>query len=203
MDKIKSQILELFLSNVDLKFSEIEKQTKIRSNHLTYHLKELVKRGILKKEKEFYSLSESSESQIPYLSDKKSPLTVILILIGNSKQAFLHNRQKRPFKNYLSLPGGRLLAGESIKQATSRIMKDKFGINSKLKKINSVSLEHVKKDKKIIHSFLLILVSAETKEKILLTDITEHRSKIIKSDYELISKSANQEVRIETLLSKD
>jgi ADP-ribose pyrophosphatase YjhB (NUDIX family) len=125
---------------------------------------------------------------------------VILIHIGDKNKAFLYRRQKRPFKDYLSLPGGRLLIKESIKQAAERIMKEKFNIRVKFKKIKSVSLEQVRKLNKIIHTFLLILVSAETKEKVELIDVNKNKKNIISSDYNLIINS-NSEIKINSLTS--
>lgn len=199
-----NEVLDVFLFNNKLRFSEIEKILKIRSNKLAYYLRDLVDRGILRKEGEFYRLSESSEFLIPYLSEKRSPLPVILICIGNSKRCFLYSRGKRPFKDKLSLPGGRLIVNESISNATKRIMKEKFGIDAKLEKINSISLEHVKKSGKIVHSFLLIFVLAKTKRKIALVDVEKNRSKIIASDYKLIKNcSKGKEVELKTIYSRD
>ena len=198
---MENKILDLFLYHNKLKFNEIEKLLKTRSNKLAYHLKQLIKKRILIKKQENYSLSETTEYLIPYISNKKAALPVILIHIGNQNKAFLYKRQKRPFKDYLSLPGGRLLIKESIKQAAKRIMKEKFNINTNFKKINSISLEHVKKSNKIMHSFLLILVSAETKDKIKLTNINKNKSKIILSDYKLM-KNKDDNIKINTIYSK-
>ncbi len=198
---MEKDILELFLTKSKLKFNEIEKALKTRSNKLDYHLKKLIKKGILEKEKEAYKLTDSSEYLIPYISKKNSILPVLLILIGDQKEAFLYERQKRPYKNLLSMPGGRLLLGENISDAVIRIMKDKHGINAKMKKINSISLEHVYKNKKIIHSFLLILITAKTKDKINLTDIIKNKSKIIQSDYKLLMGDYSKNTKVKTIRS--
>ncbi len=163
---MENKILSLFSYNHKMKFNEIEKEIKIRSNQLAYHLKNLIKKEIITKEAEEYKLADNFEHLIPYLSDKNSVLPIILIAIKNKKNIFLIERDKRPFKGKLGLPGGRILLGENISKATERIMKEKFKINCKLEKTNSVSLEHVKKNDKVIHSFLLILVTAKTKDKI-------------------------------------
>ncbi len=199
MENTENKILDLFLYNNKLRFNEIEKNLKIRSNKLSYHLKKLIKTGILTKKQDSYELSEPAEHLIPYLSSKKAVLPVILIYIGNKNKAFLYKRQKRPFKGFLSLPGGRLLIKESIADAAKRIMKEKFNTEIKFKKINSVSLEQVKKSDKTIHSFLLILVSAESKTP--LTEINKNKSKIIPSDYKLI-KNFDSEIIIKSLISK-
>jgi ADP-ribose pyrophosphatase YjhB (NUDIX family) len=197
---MEKQILNLFLNNNKLKFNEMEKLLKTRSNKLAYHLKQLTKKEVLTKKKESYFLSKTAENLIPYLSDKKAVLPVILIHVGNKNKTFLYKREKRPFKNYLSLPGGRLLIKESIKQATQRIMQEKFNILIDFKQINSVSLEHVKKQG-ITHSFLLIFVSAETKENINLINVNKNKSKMIPSDYKLIKNPKNN-IEIKTIYSK-
>ncbi len=198
LTNMENKILQLFLYNNKLKFNEIEKTLKTRSNKLSYHLKQLVKKGILTKNQDNYELSETAEHLIPYLSDKKAVLPVILIHIGDKNKAFLHKREKKPFKSLLSLPGGRLLINESIPDAAKRIMKEKFNTKINFKKIKSISLEHVKKPDKIIHSFLLILVSAQADLR--LTKINKNKSKIIPSDYKLI-KNSYSEVRIKNLFT--
>ncbi len=198
---MEKKIISTFLYNNKLKFNEIEKQTKIRSNKLTYHLNKLVKKGILLKEKDFYKLSETAESLIPYISEKNSILPIILIALEKNRKIFLIKRNKRPFKDKLALPGGRLLEKESINQAVKRIMK-KFNINAKMKKINSISLEHVEKNKRKLHSFILIFISAETKDKINYLDIEKNKSKIISSDYKLIKNDLKKEIKIRNLKTK-
>ena len=199
MQKIEKKILELFTLNYKLKFSQIEKQINIRSNKLSYYLKSLIKKGILIKENESYKLSEQSEYLIPYLSDKNSVLSIILIHIGNSKKCFLIKRNKRPFKDMLSLPGGRILLGESIKTSVKRLMEEKFEINAKIKKINSVSIEHLKKKNKILHTYLLVFTTAKTTDKIPLTNIEKNKKNIITSDYYLLKNDLNKKINIKTL----
>ncbi len=188
--------------NNKLKFNQIEKSLKIRSNKLDYHLKKLINKKIIEKNNNFYKLTETSECIIPYISNKNAVLPVILILIGSKEKYFLYKRKKRPYENLLSLPGGRMLLGEQIKDAVKRIMKEKHNINAKMNIMHSVSLEQVIKSNKIVHSFLLILVSAKTKNKIILTDINKNKSYIIPSDYKLIRNNSDKKIKIRTINSK-
>ena len=199
---MEENILKLFLNEHSLKFNEIEKLLKTRSNKLNYHLKKLVSKNILEKQNSIYKLSKTSEYLIPYLSDKKAVLPVILIQIGNSKNCFLYKREKRPYKNKLSLPGGRMILGEDIKNSVKRIMKEKYNIDAKLKKINSISIEHIKSNKKTIHTFLLILITAITKDKIKLTNISRNKLKIIPSDYKLIKNDSDKSTTVKKIISK-
>jgi ADP-ribose pyrophosphatase YjhB (NUDIX family) len=100
------------------------------------------------------------------------------------------------------LPGGRILLGESFETSTQRIMREKFSINAKFLKINSVSLEHVKKGKKIVHTFLLIFVSAKTNDKIEYTEIAKNKSRIISSDYKLLKEDLSKEIKLKNIFSK-
>ncbi len=200
---MEEEILSLFLFNKELRFSDMEKKLRVRSNKLAYHLKNLVKKEILDKSKDCYSLNENHESLIPYFSENKSPLPVLLIHLGNETQAFLYKREKRPYKDYLSLPGGRLLIGESIAEGAKRIMREKFSILIESPKIKSLSLEHVKKEDKTIHSFILILVQAKTKNKNLFVSVNSNKSKIIPSDYQLIKSKIQNSIQIKTIISKD
>jgi ADP-ribose pyrophosphatase YjhB (NUDIX family) len=195
-------ILKLFQYNEKLTFTDIKDALNIRSNKLAYHLKKLTKKDILKNEEGYYFLSETSEHLIPYISEKNSALPVILIHVGNSKEALLYRRNKRPYHGLLSMPGGRILIGESLNDAVKRILKRKFNLDSQLEKIHSVSLEHVKKSGKLVHSFLLIFVSAKTKEKIALTNLKKNKSKIISSDYHLLLTHLSKETKIRTINSK-
>jgi ADP-ribose pyrophosphatase YjhB (NUDIX family) len=199
---MEKEILSLFLTNKRLKFNEIEKLLKTRSNKLDYHLKKLISKKIIEKNNDFYRLTESSEYLIPYISEKNALLPAVLILIGNNKKAFLYKRTKRPYQGFLSLPGGRILLGESVKESVKRIMKEKHNLNATLEKINSVSIEHIKRNKKVINSFLLIFTTAKTKEKINLVNIEKFRKDIIKSDYNLIKKDYNKSIRIGVINSK-
>ena len=81
-------------------------------------------------------------------------------------------------------------------------MQEKFNIDCKLEKINSVSLEHVKKNGKTIHSFLLILVTGKTKNKIKFYDLEKNKSKIISSDYKLLKKDLNIKIKIKNIFTK-
>lgn len=199
---MKNKILKAFLYNDWLKFGEIQRITGIRSNKLAYHLNKLREKKLIVEKEKKYSLSSNFEYIIPYVSNSQAVLPVILIAIGEGKRFFLHIRDKKPYKNFLGLPAGRLLIEESIADATKRIMKIKHKINVNFKGIKSISLEHLIKEGKVVHGFLLILVSASTKESILYTDIEKNKKTIIKSDYRLLKNNWNLNAKIETIKSK-
>ena len=79
----------------------------------------------------------------------------------------------------------------------------KFNLNVNFKKINSMSLEHVKKKDKILHSFLLIYVTAQTKDEVELISVEKKKRQIIKSDYFLLRHKSDEELDINTIFSVD
>jgi len=196
MDKI----IKPFLYNDELKFNELQKSTGLRSNKLAYYLKQLLRKGTLEKEKDNYRLSD--DSIIPFVSEKQSVLPVILVSIKKDNRIFLVEREKRPFKGKLGLPGGRLLAGESISDATKRIAK-KFFVKAKFNGVNSISLEHVKNGVEKVHSFLLILVSATADDNIDFVDVDKVKRKIIGSDYWLIKNKLDDQIKVDSIVSSD
>ncbi len=193
---MEEKVLKTFLYENKLKFSEIEKKIGVRSNKLSYHIKNMVKKGVLTKDGEYYSLSEAFEHLIPYISEKTAVLPVVLIILKNKDEVFLVKRDKRPFKNKLALPAGRIMVGESINDSVKRILKEKYGIKGLLKNISSVSLEHVRSKGRALHSFILILVSAKTSDVIEYKNPIKEKKNIIKSDYNLITKDINKKTII-------
>jgi len=196
---MEKKILRLFLYKEKIKFSEIEKSLNERSNKIAYHLKNLVRKNILSKEESSYSLSK--EDLIPYLSTKNHVLPTVLVHIGNKEECFIVERKKKPFKGLLGLPGGRIIRGENIKDCVKRLMDEKYKINAKLKKINSVSIEHIKNSEGIFQTDLIIFATATTNNLMNFTKIEKNKSKIISSDYKLLKKHLNKEVKIKNFLT--
>ena len=56
---MENKILNLFSYNHKMKFNEIEKEIKIRSNKLAYHLKNLIKKEIISKKAEEYKIENN------------------------------------------------------------------------------------------------------------------------------------------------
>jgi ADP-ribose pyrophosphatase YjhB (NUDIX family) len=197
---MKDKILECFLYAHRLRFNEIEKQIGERSNKLNYHLKKLVGEGVLFKDGEWYTLALEFEDLIPYVSDKKHVLTVLLVHVGDSEKAFLVRREKRPYKGKLSLPGGRMILGESIEEGAFRILK-KFGVKGEeFLGVKSVSLEHLIRDERKVASYLLVYVEVRADAR--LVSLDKNRADIIESDYLLMKRDFGKSVCLDEINSK-
>ncbi|PIN92883.1 hypothetical protein COU54_05165 [Candidatus Pacearchaeota archaeon CG10_big_fil_rev_8_21_14_0_10_31_24] len=198
---MEQEILSSFTNKNQFSFNDLSKLLKIRTNKLAYHLKKLSQKGLVKKQNSLYELTEQAESKIPYFSEKSSPIPIILIELKNKSAIFLHKRNKRPYKDLYGLPGGRILVGESLQQATKRIMLSKFNIKINSLKLKSISLEHLKKSNTSINSFILITMQAKTSQKINYLSLERIKSQIISSDYKII-KQKPQKTTLKTIITK-
>lgn len=214
--KERSQIFKLFLENNKLKFNEIEKCLRIRSNMVSYHLTSMVKEGLLIKKGEYYLLTEHAEKYIPLFSDifgmDVSPLPIVLVAVvdKNSRNSILLiRRNKRPYKDYWSMIGGKLLLHEDIQEAAIRQVKEKTGLDSEFISVNNVLHERVEGAGIVKHSFVLMFVKLTVKDikfketragELKWFDVDKLESdKIIPSDYWLIKHSLNKKINIPRL----
>ena len=113
-------------------------------------------------------------------------------------------RKKRPYKDYWSMIGGKIMLEESIQEAALRHAKEKTGINAEFESVNSLLHERVSGDEIVKHSFILIFVKMKTKETKLKESshgelewfkITEiEKEKLIPSDAWLIKNKLNSKI---------
>ncbi len=210
--KERELIFKLFLDRNKLKFNEIEKEIKIRSNMVSYHLEKMQKEGILEKKDNYYLLTKTSERYIPIFSNlvgaELSPLPVILVAVMNKNKILMIKRNKRPYKNYWSMIGGKMLLEESFESASLRQIKEKANLDSKFISINSVLHERVEGDNIIKYSFILFFTKVktnqskfkETKPGILkwFTLKQLKKEKVIPSDLWLIKNKLNFKIEVKS-----
>jgi len=135
--KERYEIFSLFVNKNKLRFNEIEKQIKVRSNILAYHLDQMINDGLLIKIENEYQLTIDSEKYIPIfrhiLNNSHTPLPVVLIvLLNNENQILLLKRNIRPYKNYWGLIGGKIKFEENYKDASIRLIKQKTNVFSSM-----------------------------------------------------------------------
>ncbi|MGV8141663.1 MAG: NUDIX domain-containing protein [Candidatus Woesearchaeota archaeon] len=213
--KERAEIFKLFLENTKLKFNEIEKHLKIRSNMVSYHLTSMVHDGLLVKKGEYYLLTENAEKYIPMFSEifgyDIGPLPVVLVAVMNKKQnrILLIKRNKRPYKNYWSMIGGKILLHEDFKDASIRKVREKTGLDSQFISVNDILHERVEGSGIVKHSFILLF----TKVLVPVSKFKETRAgelkwfnidrldpeSIIPSDYYLIKNSINKRYKMKNL----
>jgi len=164
--KEREEIFKLFLEQDKLKFSEIEKSLKIRSNMVSYHIEKMQEEGLLEKKGMYYHLTKEAEKFLPIIphiiGQEMSPLPVILVAIVKDNDILLIKRKRRPYKNYWSMIGGKMLMEESYEEASKRLVKEKTGLKCKFISTNAILHEKVIGEDIIKHSFILFFTKVET-----------------------------------------
>jgi ADP-ribose pyrophosphatase YjhB (NUDIX family) len=159
----RERIFELFLRQYTVRFTDIENALGKRSNLVAYHVRELVKEGLLKKDGEQYSLTLKGERYIPIFSHvtgrELGPVPVILIAPLKGGKALLVKRAKRPYKEHWSLICGKLQFHETFTHACERKLAE-YGIVGRLQRMHAAALERVEERGELKHSFLLFFCSA-------------------------------------------
>jgi ADP-ribose pyrophosphatase YjhB (NUDIX family)/predicted transcriptional regulator len=158
----RKQIFELFLENQRLKFSEIEKATKLRSNALAYHLEQMKKEGLLSSDTDSYCLTHKGEEVLPFFKQVTGQevglLTALLLCIVKGSKICLLKRNKKPYKDYWGLVGEKLQMHESIPDAAVRAAKEETSLDVKFDGICGVSHERTKEKDSFKHGFILFVV---------------------------------------------
>jgi ADP-ribose pyrophosphatase YjhB (NUDIX family) len=169
--KEREDIFALFIKKKEMRFCEIEKALNVRSNHLSYHLEKLVSDDILKKEDDTYSLTRNAEGLIPFFAHitgkEQGPLSIMTAAVIHSgadgDKICLLRREKRPYKGYWGVIGGKLKLHESIRETALRETKEETGIDCEFDRLASVLHERVKEDDKVKHSFVIFFCKLKAK----------------------------------------
>jgi len=208
--KERETIFKLFLENANLRFNEIEKALKIRSNMVSYHLERMQHEGLVKKEGEHYCLTGKAETYLPIIphvvGEELSPLPAVLVALMSKDEILLIKRNRRPYKNYWGLIGGKMLLEESFKEAGARLVKEKSSLDAKFVSINSVLHERVRGESVVKYGFILFFTKMVANEKdfkesmhgrlkwFKMKDIS--KEKIILSDLWLIKNKLNSRIDV-------
>ncbi len=86
------------------------------------------------------------------------PIVGVGVVIFNKKgEILLIQRNKPPFKGFMSIPGGKVELGESLKDAVKREVKEECGIDVEVKDLIYVA-ENIEKDKdgKVRYHYILL-----------------------------------------------
>ncbi len=164
----REKIFSLFIRKHKLKFCEIEKEVGIRSNNLTYHIQKMVDEDILEKNGEYYLLTREAEKIIPFFAHitgkEQGCLPVVVIAIIKDNKICLLKREKRPYKDYWGMIGGKLKHSETVEETAVREAEEETGLKCVFEKVNAVLHERLIEDKVIKNSLVIFFcnVSSES-----------------------------------------
>jgi ADP-ribose pyrophosphatase YjhB (NUDIX family) len=141
LHKHQLTILKKLMYTPDLRFSDLQDQA-ITSEHFTYHLKQLIEKGLINKVANKYYLTNEGKNYVGTLDERnlkeeKNPKVSVLVYIRrknkNGEYEYLMNRRlKQPYFGKVGNLTGKVRFGETFKQAAQRELKEETGLEAKL-----------------------------------------------------------------------
>jgi len=149
----KDLIKKLTLSKDPLKFNQLLIKG-LSSEHMNYHLKKLLAYEFVKKEGERYALTDQGKDYSNLLADdvktlEKQPKTSIIIRGLREKNGevehLLSRRLKQPYYGKVGRLAGKVIFGETLKEAVSRELFEETGLRAEYIELDSIYRKRRKK----------------------------------------------------------
>lgn len=148
---IQKNIVKTLVSLKHARFSEL-KPKQVESNLFMYHLKQLIKRGIVEKQDNGYILSTEGRmfvdrANLDRLVFRVQPKIVSILAVKSGKGNWLLlERLHEPHMNRIGFPSGKLHYGEKLEDAAVRELVEKAGLsNIPLKMTGNVGMRFMDK----------------------------------------------------------
>ena len=129
---IQRRIFNRLVGAESLRYSEL-KPKEIEANLFMYHLKELMKMGLVEKDDKNYRLTESGKMlatkfSVREVGIRQMPSTLSIIVLRASDGSWLlYERKRQPYIGWLGWPSGKIHMGETLNEAGRREASEKCG----------------------------------------------------------------------------
>jgi len=133
------EVLKKLLFLKTAKFSDL-KVENITSDLLSYHLRELVERGLIVKSENGYSLSSAGVDFAGRMDtdtkkiEKQPKVTMVLIvrkIEAGITYFLIQRRKKQPYFNFVGFPTGKLRYGETVIEGADRELLEEANIKAR------------------------------------------------------------------------
>lgn len=174
MHDIQKYIIKQLIHGNVCRYRDI-KPKDVEGNLFMYHLRRLMREGLVDKTEKGYQLTRKGLQMVDTLSLKSmspriQPKIVTLVACQNpSGQWLLYRRTKQPFYGKIGFPYGKIHMGEQIQTAAERELKEKTGLESELKHVGDAYLTVRDDDSLITHMLFHVFHGTNTVGE-LLTD---------------------------------
>jgi len=149
MHPIKREILYRLITNTHIPFSKL-KPEGVESNLFIYHLKELIKEGLVCKRADGkYELTAeglvfADRLSLSSFKPRIQPKIITLIVCKNKNgECLLYTRRRQPFIGLSGFVYGKIHLGEKVAEAAQRELKEKTGLQAKLAHLGEAYLTTV------------------------------------------------------------
>jgi ADP-ribose pyrophosphatase YjhB (NUDIX family)/predicted transcriptional regulator len=143
LHEAQGKILKTLLLNPKARFSDLNKNTDLSSDHFSFHIKRLLDVGLLEKStdgdyslttvgKEFANRIDTDTTQIE--RQAKVSINIGCIREVNGKREYLiQQRLKNPYFGYWGFVGGKIKWGETVFEAAARELEEETGLQGEFR----------------------------------------------------------------------
>lgn len=128
-------ILHVLLFKPHARFADLQKASRLNSDHFNFYLKQLVEDGLVVKNKEgahhltpkgkeFSNRFDTDERKV----ERQPKVAVCLMISRNDGRVLVQQRLKQPYYGYWGRPTGKIRWGESILEAAARELLEETGL---------------------------------------------------------------------------
>ncbi|HEV2413094.1 MAG TPA: NUDIX domain-containing protein [Candidatus Saccharimonadales bacterium] len=132
-------ILHALLFRPAANFSELQKASKLSSDHFNFHLKQMVEQGVvLKKDDGTYELTQAGKEYANRFDtdervvERQPKIGVLVVLERDDGKTLAQQRQKQPFFGYWGRVTGKVRWGETIMETAARELMEETGLTADL-----------------------------------------------------------------------
>ncbi|HWA52362.1 MAG TPA: NUDIX domain-containing protein [Patescibacteria group bacterium] len=177
--EFQGAILRTLLFNPKARFRDLNK-VDITNDHFTFHLKQLIKEGLVAKNGIYYSLTDSGKEFANRMDtdslklERQGKLGIAIHAIrikNNQKEYLIHKRLKEPFYGFYGSQSGKIRWGEMPIDTAKREFFEETGLKGTFKLKAIVHYHNFHKDGKLLEDkyfwvFEVINTKGLLKEKI-------------------------------------
>ncbi len=138
LHKAHVAILHVLLFQPDARFADLQKASKLSSDHFNFYLKQLVDEGFVAKNegnayhltikgKEFANRFDTDARQV-----ERQPKIAVCLMIRKDGKQLVQQRLKQPYYGYWGRPTGKIRWGETILEAAARELMEETGLTADL-----------------------------------------------------------------------
>ncbi|HEX6258020.1 MAG TPA: NUDIX hydrolase [Candidatus Saccharimonadales bacterium] len=148
---IQEHVLKELIRHKTRRYSELRPRD-IEGNLFMYHLKGLLREGIIEKTEKQYMLSKKGQQHVAQLSlstgkQRRQPLVLNCIIAKNSEGEYLFLRwHRQPNTGLVSFPHGMMHYGEGSLSSAKRELAEKTGLGGDLSYIHTVPIRTLHND---------------------------------------------------------
>lgn len=132
-------ILHVLLFRPDARFAELQKASKLSSDHFNFYLKQLLDEvfvaknddgayHLTQKGKEFANRFDTDERKV----ERQPKVAVCLMIRRDDGKQLVQQRLKQPFYGYWGRPTGKIRWGETILESAARELMEETGLEADL-----------------------------------------------------------------------